>query len=175
MWLRTSCWGVYCRRVGCQIGNPGFYEKCRLSHVEECFLTRRLLSTQNLNAWRNYETNTDLVRGRGGVTGRFVTAGSFSRATWISAAWRAGGDSRAQPRLVRRLSIIRGLRRPSVTWRKPGGSLRLPRQNSMGTGLRPYRTWTTRWRSATRRLRQACRFYTPRPAFRFSRDLVIFS
>jgi hypothetical protein len=64
-----------------------------LSHVEECFLTRQLVYSQILNAWRNYETNTDLVRGRGGVTGRYLVTGNVSRATWISTAQRAAGDS----------------------------------------------------------------------------------
>jgi len=65
-----------------------------LSRVEECFLARRLLYKQIFNAWRSYETNTDLMRGRGGIADRCLVTRSFSRATWIAEAWRDGGDSR---------------------------------------------------------------------------------
>ena len=67
--------------------------RLNMSHAE-VVLTRRLLYKQNLNSWRNYETNTDLVCGRGGVNGRCFTPDSFSRATWISAACCASRDSR---------------------------------------------------------------------------------
>jgi len=54
-------WGLECKiavanelvgrvlpKVRRQNGSPGFNEKRRLSQVEECFFTRRLLYTQNL-------------------------------------------------------------------------------------------------------------------------------
>ena len=106
--------------------------RLNMSHAE-VVLTRGLLNKQNLNAWRNYETNADLVCGRGGINDRCFTPDSFSRATGISAACAPAATpvpAAASPAPQRFPQIEAAMHHLEEAKRE----LRLPRRNSMGTG-----------------------------------------